>query len=211
MKILFSLTIALCFLALTPACNPKEAKNPDPEEACFFQQNAFQQRVSWGAQPVVMYADITLTPDQVISVQKAINIWNDSFRTSLSGKDIFAFGGQLKEPRGWFEDRLNVISKTDVWQGKALEQAETLLNWDGSQATEADIRINGNLKFSDDDTVAGDEVDMVALIVHELGHVLGLGHISTTEYTVMAPKLAYGNGKRRTIGDIDVDALRCEY
>src|SRR5690606_34030770 len=147
-------------------------------------------------------ADPSLSAEHIVSMQKALEIWNTSFRAEFDGKDIFVYGGQLTVPRAFVQDGFSVISVTSQWEGKPTAQAETSLMWTGDKATEADIRLNGDLDLSTDDNVKANEVDTVALIVHELGHVLGLGHRDSTEYTAMAPKLALGNKYRRSVGEM---------
>jgi hypothetical protein len=52
-------------------------------------------------------------------------------------------------------------------------------------------------------------VDFESLVLHELGHVLGLAHTATIG-SVMVPSLASGL-VRRTPSETDIQALKCEY
>jgi hypothetical protein len=207
MRTLATFILALGFLLLTQACDKKEA--PAPEESCHFQQNSYLQRVSWAQKPVSLYSDATIDGDQVESLKKAMVIWNDIFREDFGGKDIFVYAGSLSEEVGWAQDGKNVISLTKNWQSPATEQAETRLIWAENYIVDADIRLNGNKNLAKDDNIRSDELDTVALMVHELGHVLGLAHIDG-QYSVMNESLGLGD-LRREIGSVEVDALRCEY
>ncbi|MBY0316238.1 MAG: hypothetical protein K2Q26_11995 [Bdellovibrionales bacterium] len=190
----------------------KDGKPPQPEEACYFQQNGYKQRVSWATLPVTLYADASMSEDQVMAVTKAIEIWNDGLRLQLNGQSAFVFGGALAESIGLAEDRRNVISVTQNWDRDSSEQAETLLIWRGTHIYDADIRLNGEKPLSAANLVEVNQLDVVALLVHELGHVLGLAHIESNEYTAMAVSLGFGDHHdRRKIGALELDALKCEY
>jgi len=212
MKFLVSIVFAIAVAALTQACGKKA--NPQPEPACHFQQNSYGQRVSWSITPVTMYADLSLTSDQVTSLQDAMDIWNKALSDHRGGKPLFVFGGVLQSQVGLKTDGQNVVSVTSNWTGDSTEQAETLLTWADTMITEADIRVNGLKPLSASDVTQSNEIDMVALFVHELGHVLGLVHIQPSEdepYTVMNPYLARGDTDRREIGPVELNALECEY
>jgi hypothetical protein len=210
-------TLKIAFLAIfvalaTQACG-KEAV-PSPEKSCHFQQNSYEQRVSWQQTPVTMFADLSLTEEQVTALEDALEIWNQALLKHRKGKKVFKFGGILQKHIGLKNDYMNVVSLTDNWDGDIAEQAQTMLLWEGTTILEADIIVNGEKPFSVLDTGEPGKIDMVALFVHELGRVLGLLHIEPTEkdpYTVMNPYLARGDVERRTIGSVELNALACEY
>jgi hypothetical protein len=82
----------------------------------------------------------------------------------------------------------------------------------GTQIFEADMRINADPKsfryYFGTETSFSD-LDLDSLVVHELGHVLGLAH-NVTSGSVM--NITLDNGQdRRTIGGVDESSLRCEY
>jgi predicted Zn-dependent protease len=209
MRILTSFTLALSFLFVTQAC--VEKKNVSPEESCHFQQNSYLQRVSWSQTPINMYADSTVTPAQLEAYQEAMDIWNEEFRRDFGGKDIFVFAGTLSGYVGNQMDGKNVLSLAGDWAGLSEDQANTFTSWYDTSIVDADIILNGSKNFATSDTVASNELDTVALLVHELGHVLGLKHIDDSGYSVMNASLSLGNTHRREIGAVEIDALRCEY
>ncbi len=212
MKFLRYLILATVIALMTQACGKEEA--PSPEEACHFQQNGYLQRVSWQQAPVTMYADLSLAADQVDALEEAMDIWNEALLKHRKGVPLFKFGGVKKQQIGLKNDLTNIVSLTRVWEGEISEQAETLLLWEGTTIIEADIRINGEKELSTLSTGESGKIDLVALFVHELGHVLGLVHIEPSEkddYTTMSPYLARGDVERREIGPIELNALKCEY
>ncbi len=76
------------------------------------------------------------------------------------------------------------------------------------------MRINGTYHYYATQATAvqsekPSQINMQALVTHELGHVLGLKH-KDTENSVMATFLS-NNTDRVAIPDTDKTALQCEY
>ncbi len=188
-------------------------KTPQPETPCHFQQNSYQQRVSWAWKtPVTMYSNESVDDEQVEALEKAITIWNDTvIAQGFKRGAFFKYGGRMNAPSGFYKDGKNIVSMVDGWPGKGTEQAETEINWADDRIFEADMRINATKPLSTSDTGEPGKYDLVALFVHELGHVLGLLHIDTTDYTSMSATLGSNNVERRNIGELEIDALKCEY
>lgn len=203
--------IALMFLLLTTAC-VLEKEPPAPEESCNFQQDAYLQRIHWYGQTMTIYADASLSPRHIEALQTAIAVWNDTFVNALGRKEIFAYAGVMPQITGAAKDGRNVVTIPEVWPGKSVENAHTIVTAKGDSVIDADIELNGNKRFSAQaDVVQSNEIDLEALLIHELGHALGLKDLDEAEHTIMYGYLWAGASDRRSIGPMDVDALRCEY
>jgi hypothetical protein len=201
-------TLFLITIAFTQACG----KKPAAEEACHFQQNSYLQRVSWHRLPITLTVHSSLSVEQVEALREAVNIWNETRKSEWeTDQGFFVISEKVHSGNAFIQDGSSVVSITTDWPEGALEQAETVLMWEGNKVVEADIRLNGNKPLSTSEITEPGSIDLVALYVHELGHVLGLLHIDGTEYSVMEASLERGTDKRRHIGKLELDALRCEY
>ena len=178
---------------------------PSPEESCNFVQNADQQRVSWQSQTAVMLIDQSVPSVYRPAIERAAKTWNDKV-----GHEVIKIAG-VTTSTGPAQDGANVIYFLNTWEAdRKNEQARTTVYWTGTKIYEADIRVNDkNFDFFwGDDTVPG-KVDIESLVLHEMGHVLGLAHISEAK-SVMAVSLPYAY-LRRDLSQSDLSSIRCEY
>lgn len=203
----FLLTIiGLALIGGVSACTRKLA----PETSCNFVQNSEMQRVSWGSQtPVKLYIHQSVDPKYWPAIQAAVQTWNDE----IPGRDLFKIEGTgvtgSPTPQ---RDGYSIIYMMNDWEAdRPNEQARTTIYWTGNQIYETDMRINAkNFNFNyatTSGTFYG--VDLQSLVLHELGHMLGLAHTPTAG-SVMAVSLASGLERRAPSTD-DVNDLRCEY
>lgn len=202
--VVFTLAILAGF---TQACAPQLS----PQDACNFVMSGDSQRVSWGpATPVVLYVDSSVPSEFYGAIQAAVVTWNQSL-----GREVLKIGGWTNSYPSERQDGVNVIYFNRKWpETQKRKQAVTTIWWAGDRVYEADISVNGNAShyeyFWGSNVVPG-RVDFESLILHELGHVLGLEHPHVeAQGTVMARELQNGH-LRRTPTPSDVADLKCEY
>ncbi|MCB0362518.1 MAG: matrixin family metalloprotease [Bdellovibrionales bacterium] len=197
--------ILVAMILFIQACG----RRPEPQVSCHFVQNSQQQRVSWkGNLPVKLYLHSSVPVRDYLAIGMAIEEWTrilgrEYFRIELTG---------VSGPSVPSQDGSSMIYWLHSWEaGRRNEQARTTVYWTGDRINEADVRVNAaNFSlYSGDGTEIFSGVDVTSLMVHELGHVLGLAHI-TEKPSVMAVSLASGS-LRRVPTKVDLEALQCEY
>lgn len=155
----------------------------------------------------------------------ALDTWNQAV-----GKDILLYSGRSSEKRGGklydsLRDQLTVIYLEPEWKsstGKSSGVLGTTI-WENSSANsevieKADIILNTEkYSFQDaliDEGIIEDSnknlVDAQTVLIHELGHLLGLNHVDSEEDSdsVMAPYTRIGaNNYKRDLSDGDISRI----
>ncbi len=198
---------------LIQACAPKS------ENDCGFVQNVYGERVSWkGTIPITLYIHSSVPQSMVPVIQAAADTWEKT-----SGRKLFNIvtANRYNGPLNPHQDGVNVIYFMNTWEeNQSSEQGRTSIYWIGDQIKEADIRLNAadfgfywqNQKISSaykPTRASSDPVNIEALALHEMGHVLGLKHKDGAG-SVMATYLAAGDDRVRLAG-VDETDLQCEY
>lgn len=185
-----------------------QACAPKVQDDCGFVQNVYGERISWKSDvPVTMKIHSSVPDSYIPAIQAAAESWNRTAGKTILKINTTKDTGALN-PR---KDGENIIYVLSEWEAnKASEQARTSVYWVGDVIQEADIRINAkNFTFYTNDSASHSGVSLEALVLHELGHVLGLKHKDTSG-SVMATYLA--NGVDRTaVAETDSTSLQCEY
>lgn len=200
--------MTLAFALGLQACAPKG------NEDCGFVQNVYGERISWKNQiPVVMYLHDSVPTDSVPALISAVKTWNEA-----AGKTLVQLVTDRRvNTEAAQRDRLNVISFSSQWESdRHSEQARTSVHWVGDLIQEADIKINGARKADGNpvfnyywDRPSSGGVNLEALVLHEIGHVLGMKH-KDYDNSVMQTYLA-SNSDRVDLTQTDRDSLSCEY
>jgi len=184
------------------ACSPKS------QDECGFVQNVYGERISWKADvPVVMQLHKNFPEEFVGAAIAAAESWNKN----VGRKVIEISGERYTGPDQAQKDNLNVIYFYPTWESdRPTEQARTSVYWVGDLIKEADIRINDkNFDFYWNQAGKSADINIEALLIHEMGHVLGLKHKDSGN-SVMATYLA-SNTNRVELAETDRSSLKCEY
>ena len=102
----------------------------------------------------------------------------------------------------------NTINWVTDWTYDSVKQGSTFLHNEENNIVEADIIINAEYNFASGQLKTS-EIDLVSLMVHELGHVLGLEH-SDEDRSIMKEGLSFGQ-THRVLSDADVENILCMY
>lgn len=187
---------------LIQACAPKSQSD------CGFVQNSYGERVSWKSEgPVTMRIHESVPAEYVAAIQSAADTWERSVGHKLFIIDINRVAGPIAPHK----DGTNIIYFMDTWEAnRSTEQARTSIYWNGDQIAEADIRVNAkDFRFYWNGGKTAAAVNFEALILHEMGHVLGLKH-KDSGGSVMATYLPSGVD-RTQLSSTDLSDIRCEY
>jgi hypothetical protein len=141
------------------------------------------------------------------ALNNAIKVWEQTMGRPMFSIVSTNFSGPVP-PK---QDNTSVVYWLTDWETeKATEQARTSVFWIGDVIREADIRINAkDFTFYLDTPQRYNDVHLESLLIHELGHVLGLKHNDATA-SVMATYLS-SSTVRNKISDQDKSDLKCEY
>lgn len=191
---------------------------PPTEKSCFFVRNQQKQRVSWGPRlPITLHLHNSIPEEYKEAIVNATLAWE-----SAANYQLFV----IKEgDSSWWpssNSKSVIYWKTDWEENLTHEQARTTIHWTGDQITDADIVINSRdyTFYTNDDydengqllaysNNANRHLHLESLMIHELGHVLGLQHNEDSES--MMQKGLSGHTRRDEVAAVDLDNLQCEY
>lgn len=177
------------------------------QPACGFVQTASGARVSWKNNlPVKVYISSSWPRDYFSVVERAAASWNESTGRNLL--KIVSSGSVSSQP---MRDHRNGLYWMNTWPAnKSNQQAVTTLYYSGGVPYDADIKVDAHyFTYFDDEWPDKGEYHLTSLLVHELGHLLGLAHAYTPR-TVMSPFL-YPFDRRVELTPEDFKAIKCEY
>jgi hypothetical protein len=200
-------------LVILQACGPKGPfaflqPSYKAQDECGFVQNVYGERISWkGHTPIRLSVHQSFPQEYIGALQSAIQKWEQ-----VAGKPLFQIvATNVSGPLNPRQDGVSMIYFMNTWEAdRPTEQARTSIYWVGDELREADIRVNAaNFTFYWQTPNASSDVHIESLLIHELGHALGLKH-KDTGGSVMATYLS-ALTQRNTIPGTDFQALKCEY
>ena len=184
----------------------------------------------WGSQiPIPVRYSNELSYDQKQAIHLAMNSWSYAV-----GKQLFVAnvndhrtGDDFDDLYSSLKDGVNGYYIDDNWvkTGKPQEVIATTI-WDNlHREGRPQIIITADIRFNFQHYQIGDSfkliqndersvVDMQSLALHELGHLLGLNHISAEidPYSIMNPSLLIGEGlSNRKISKHDMERIQKIY
>lgn len=212
-SLLFILSIAAGYLS---SCSPK------PQNDCGFVQNIYGQRIAWKTSaPVKIYLGAGIPAELRPAIFRAAATWD----AQVGRKVIELIEDSTGLGSAPSRDQKNAIYFLSEWESdRSSEQGRTSVYWAGDQIQEADIRINAsNFSYYDQNSqvlvgsyalkksgqTARDGYSFEALLLHEMGHLLGLKHRDESA-SVMATHLAAFTD-RVGLSAADQASITCEY
>lgn len=188
---------------------------PRSQQSCGFVQNVYGERISWKGQlPIQIEIHQSVPSIFVPAIEKAASTWEQA-----AGKKLFQISRQqIGGPAQPSRDYENVIYFLTSWDdNNKTEQARTNTYALRDEIKESDILIN----FDDFKsfyyqnqvivgTTGGRSLNFEALILHELGHLLGLKHDDNNNGSVMATLLP-AMTDRVNLNKTDIESMQCEY
>lgn len=177
-------------------------------DSCNFVQNSQGVRISWKSSVPAHFIITSTVPTKYdAAIIKAAETWNTRKRMTL-----IEVHRDNSYPTSAANDGTNGIYFLNTWDSaEAKEQGRTAIKWDISKIRDADIKINAqNFKFFlEGETDKTGKISLESLMLHEMGHALGLKHIGD-DGSSMQPYLATA-ASRNMPGDVDINSLNCEY
>ncbi len=209
--------------AMAVVANYLSSCAPKPQNDCGFVQNIYGQRISWKTAPsktVKVVIHESVPAELRASIYRAAATWERQVGHKVI--DLSEDSSQLVG--GSSRDQKNGIYFLSEWESdRTSEQGRTSVYWAGDQIQEADIRINaydfsyydqnpqlliGSAALKKLGQSPRDGYSFEALMLHEMGHLLGLKHRDGT--TVMATHLAAFTN-RTQLAATDQSSISCEY
>ena len=167
----------------------------------------------WKEYPIALSLDPALRADQREQIEEALNIWNEAI-----GETIFVSSSKLPSinvssfsPEDQSEsirlralgDQINSIYLVDKWcmTGKHINVLGTTTTLREQEAIdspliESDIFLNAEYNdlvdaLTEPQNNDKPSVDLISLVLHDLGHSIGLGHVSKDDDydSVMSPTM----------------------
>lgn len=182
------LLLSLTLISCTPPTSSFDKKAKD----LGFVTNQFNEALMWKKYPITLTISKSVPQEFYQDLESSIQAWNEAAQKTLFILDTTSISDSHMPTK----DQKNIIYFLSSWEeDRPGEQGRATLYWEGFEIKEADIRINIKdfTYFSKNSKpLTGEKVVQInSLLIHELGHVLGLSHIDSHP-SVMNPYLPSG-------------------
>ncbi len=180
----------------------------EEQPSCGFVQDTYGRRISWkDTRPVVIYLSTSWPAEFVETAKRAAKAWDDALGYQVLSIDLDSQAvGSTSEK----DFKNGLYWHTDWPEEKNTIQALTRTISSENKFIDSDIKVNAkNFQYYDLSSTDPKQVHLESLLIHEMGHLLGLKHFLIPP-TVMDPYLRR-NYERTTISETDLAATKCEY
>jgi hypothetical protein len=152
-----------------------------------------------------MYIDKSIPEEWIPAIESAAATWN-----GIIGKDMIKITASRMDTSGLpvYDSYITMDKESFLMP---YQQAVCSNYWaKDTPILKSIIYINPNMNYSTDGVPAFNTVDVESLILHELGHSLGLDHIGFSGKNVMSSTLNQGQS-RRALTEADIKRIICMY
>ena len=109
----------------------------------------------------------------------------------------------------------NLVGVRADWEnepGEADNLGRTTVTYNHTTGAilDVDLELNGSVDWSFDDTPPADKIDLLSVLSHEVGHMIGIGHSSVAD-AAMSPLYVAGSIEARTLKADDQAAICTVY
>jgi hypothetical protein len=142
--------------------------------------------------------------------RSAFELWSAESDTAPSMKVAKSKNAKLENDGAIH--RISVVTEDWVSDGDALAVTTYTFKKSSGEITDADIIVNGTgpcLSF--EEALPKNCYDARAIMIHEAGHFIGIGHSPEEPDSIMFPTLAPGDDSKRALAPFDVETLRASY
>ena len=194
---------ALIITSLLMGCVPKDKK-----ANCLYNKSAWGSNISWkGNIPIVLTLHSSYPPEYIEQLEEAILIWESAVNRNLFILNKEPDRGMRSHPN---QDRKSLVYWPTSWdEFDSNTNALTRMYVVGNTIVEADIALNGQDHAFFTEYYSTGSIHLTSVLVHELGHVLGLSHndhMNSVMYKGLRPAEI-----KNILSEEDVNNLKCEY
>ena len=166
--------------------------------------------------PVVIIAPLSMRSELELSLKNVCVSWNNSSSRILLTYQFEDYSPEVMDKSSLTDGKLRIYFQHD-WRLLSIDPASlatTFISGYGNAIQEGDIVFNMNYDFHftelSNDEISFNEYDIETILLHEIGHLIGLDHVDNDQTSVMNSYLMSGQVKR-TPGAGDVKTISYKY